>query len=165
MKSSLVGILFSLFASSAMMNVSGQAVSKPDSLNQVISGLKDSPEKADNLLALALYFHNLAKYDSAEVYCNKADTLSKILDYKRGMAECVFRRGLIQNKKTNYIAAIDYFRKYLDMIKPLNDNKGLVKGYYSLGTQLRLQGNFDSAMYCYHQSLSFSVLLLILSIL
>jgi signal transduction histidine kinase len=156
MKYNLTIILFSLLAIPAFQDSAGQDVSKSQSLHRVINGMKESPEKADSLLALSLHFYYLSKLDSATTYCDKADSLSTALDYKKGRAESMYRRGLIQNKKTNYIAAIDCFRKYLEMIRPLNDNRGLVKGYYNLGSQLRQQGKFDSAMNCYHQSLAYA---------
>jgi two-component system, NarL family, sensor kinase len=154
-KYSFIVIFFSLIAFSIHENAAGQAVSKTDSLHRVINDLKDSPEKADNLLALSLHFYSLSKLDSALVYCDKAYALASKIGYQNVIAESVYRKGMIQNRSSNYRAAISSFRDYLDMVKSMNESKKIAKAYYNLGTQLKNQGNFDSAMYCYHQSLSF----------
>lgn len=136
--------------------VADTGTSKTDSVKLVLAGLSDTPEKADNLLLLAKLYTISQDFDSALSYCNKADSISLLINYDYGIAESVFRRGLIHDRANNYIDAMSSFRKYLSLIEPLNDEKRLIYAYYYYARSLRLQGDFDSAIYYYRNSLHFS---------
>ncbi|MCU0371417.1 MAG: sensor histidine kinase, partial [Bacteroidales bacterium] len=111
-------------------------------------------EKADNLILLAQAFYESADLDSAWKYCDVAETLSIRIDYLNGRSEAVYKKGLIQNIKSDYNAALISVRKYLELVKPMDDNKGKTKGFFQLGTLLRQQGFLDSAMHYYRISLA-----------
>lgn len=140
-------------------NSAAQDYGKTDSLRQIVSGLNDNQQKADQLLLLAQAFYDNRALDSAVYYNEKAFLLSNTINYKAGEAEAVYKRGLIQNRLSNYNDAITSFRHYIVLIKQLNDNKGLGKGYLNLANLLKKQGNTDSAFYYYHESLSLNSIL------
>lgn len=152
-------LVFVYFFSAVMLvsAIPGEAMPGPDqidSLKQVVATLNDKQEKADNLLLLTQAFYESESLDSAISCCEKALELSTRIGYQQGVAEACYKQGLIQNKKSDYNAALNSILLYIETVKPLNDNKGLSKGYYFLGTLLRQQGNIDSAVLLYHESLT-----------
>jgi signal transduction histidine kinase len=132
---------------------------KIDSLRQIIMTLKDDRDKADNLLLLAQAYYDSQQFDSAKIYADKAGSLSQRLNYPQGIAEACFKQSFIYYRNTDYNAALPLAIQYIKLIKPLNDIRGLSKGYLLYGNLLKQRGEIDSAIYYFRESLSLSYIL------
>ncbi len=156
-------IIFYLIAWQFMISIAADNAAlkqvKIDSLKQVLAQLKDSRQKADNLILLTVAFYNSQLLDSTMAYAKKTESLSQMLGYPKGIAEGCFMQSIIFSIKGDDNAAFPLIVKYIKLIKPLNDLTGLFKGYYLYGNLIKNRGDNDSALYYFRECLTLNLIL------
>jgi len=76
----------------------------------------------------------------------EADAISNNLNYKKGIANVLSLKGIIENRKSNHSEGLDYFKQSLKIFKTIDDKKGIASSYNSIGVTYMLQSNYKEAL-------------------
>ena len=87
--------------------------------------------------------------DSCKILAEEAITLSKKINYAKGLGDGYTRLGILEKNKGNFQDAIAYYQKSLFYRKQLNDPELVARVYSNIGNVFHNSAQFDSAIY-YH---------------
>lgn len=90
--------------------------------------------------------YNAKKYNQALKYIIKTEELSQAINYKKGLAEMIYFKALIYNKKEDYINATRQFIRAKNIFGRLKDTIGLAKIRNQLGTLEIERGNYKKGL-------------------
>jgi class 3 adenylate cyclase/tetratricopeptide (TPR) repeat protein len=122
-----------------------------DSLKNVLSGLKDSPEKVQTLLELGQNYLNTSIED-AVAYATAAKGLSGKIGYDKGLADAYRLLGVYYKKWGKYRESLDAYTWSLDIYRKMKDLAGQSRILNNLGS-LYAQGQETKSLEYYFQAL------------
>jgi tetratricopeptide (TPR) repeat protein len=114
---------------------------------------RQDPAEADRLNALA-FESRLRNAEESLLYATRALSLSKKLDYTRGIAEAYRMRGLAKMYQNQSDSAVSNYFEALNYLKKENNQAGLAKTYNNIGSVYRDIKDYDKGLAYYKQSLS-----------
>ena len=144
-------LLASVFLFFDILLLKGQP-SEVDSLEQLLTHIQGDTNKVIVLNELADIYHS-KQTDSSLHYSSLALSLSKSLNYQRGIAESCKNQGSAYFFNKQFSEAIDNFQRILSMYQKWNDQKGLAWVYRALGVTYRKLGNDELALTNYHKGI------------
>ena len=123
----------------------GQKQGTIDSLLKVLKTLKE-----DSAIVSLLYelFDEYTFLDiiKAHQYCQQGLTLSKKLDYQRGIAEGLGNTGSVYLYQSNYDRAMEYYLKSLDVYKRIGSKNEIARITGNIGIIYMNKGNYVEAL-------------------
>jgi len=102
-------------------------------------------ERVDSLLEIArkkIYRDS----ENGKKALDEAYELSKKNNYKKGVAWSLLRLGSYALKDGERYRAIDYYNESLSKFELLEDNQGIARCYFSLGTVLGMMGSYGHSL-------------------
>lgn len=117
-----------------------------DSLKKALHNHKEKDTIRVNLLydiAFSLYQKDASLTNS---YISEAEAINNELNYKRGKANILSLKGIMESRKSNYDLGLDYFKKSLKLFEGLNDKKGIASSYSSIGINYLQQSKNNEAL-------------------
>lgn len=78
---------------------------------------------------------------------NEAYEISKKINYKNGIAQAYYLRGLFYKLKSDYDEEIKWITLALKAFEALNDQKALAKTYNEMGSIYNQQGDYKKALF------------------
>lgn len=121
---------------------------KIDSLKNLLINNKQKDTTRVNTLHGLAFLHFQKDMNLTNLYLNEAETISDSLDYKKGKADVLSLKGILQNRKSNYEEGLKYFQKSLQIFESLNDKAGIASSYNSIGvTHLQQSQNKEALSY------------------
>src|SRR6476660_3944768 len=126
-----------------------------DSLRAVVQKTKVDTIKINTLnkLSSLYYYKDIRK--SLE-FSKTAYSLSKKINYTKGIASSYNNIGVYYWIKSNFPKALDYNLKALHLFENLNDKKGIANTNNGLGNIYAEFKNYKQALYCYNRALKIS---------
>jgi len=103
--------------------------------------------KAYRVVGVCLYYVN--NFDSAENMLNKAKSIADSIDNIEELVTIIGNLGIINTKKNNYIKSVEYYLKFINLSKLLNNPILLSSGYNNLGLIYYRIGDVETALYFY----------------
>lgn len=91
--------------------------------------------------------------DSTKLFVEKALTLSKKLNFKKGEASAYNTLGVHYHLQAQYPLALEYYEKSRKLKQQLGDKKGVVSSQNNMGIVYYLQGQYSRALKNYESSL------------
>lgn len=146
----MISVLFFLFVSYPVFHPALHA-GEADSLLGMIDQQKVSTEKVDNLLRLAFLYRSVDK-DSALMFTDRASELSRILDYKKGIAESSYRKSMIYRYLGEMVLSIKYADTFLKLSADLSDSSMIAKASYNLALIFTIQGDPQRSIQYYRMA-------------
>ncbi|WP_241492528.1 tetratricopeptide repeat protein [Lacinutrix himadriensis] len=108
--------------------------------------------RADILYDLAFtYFQRDMKLTN--LYIDEAEAINDSLNFTRGKANIFYIKGIIESRKSNYAAGLDYYKQSLKLFDSLNDEKGMASLYNAIGVSHYQQSQYDEALNYYNKAL------------
>lgn len=117
-----------------------------DSLETILKNTPQKDTSRANLLtniSVAVFRSNAKK---AEKYANEAYSISKKNKYRRGIADVLYIRGLLNYDKSFNVKAREQYTEALKIYKEVGYNKRYSFCYNSLGATHYVDGNFEKAL-------------------
>lgn len=151
MKITKVYILFIIFFFSFSASVLSQDKLVDSLKNELILHREKDTSRVKILNALALYYHK-KDIDKSLDYISESESISKSLDFKRGIAESYYLKGISELKRSNLDFAIEYFNSAIFMYEELEDIKGLANCYTKLGLIYAKKNDFNNAIVNYEKA-------------
>jgi signal transduction histidine kinase len=102
--------------------------------------------KVNTSIRIIKILYNDAGYDRALKYIRESEKLSHDLNYKQGIAEITYYKGLIFAKKDDYINAIDNYNKSKELFTTLSDTLNLARTNNSIALIEIERGNYDKGL-------------------
>jgi serine phosphatase RsbU (regulator of sigma subunit) len=109
--------------------------------------------KVNAHVALCRLFWGIGQLDSAMVYANKIDSLSRKIVFKKGVATGLNLIGAINLNIGNYEKAERFFLKANDLFKQLDLKKQQANSLNNLGEIYRFTGNYPKAFKMHYSAL------------
>ena len=119
---------------------------KLDSLRMELTFQNSDSTKVETSLQIIKLLYDTKDYDSALKYIKGAENLSESLNYQKGLANIKYYRGLIYNKRDDYINASDQFKKAKQIFGFLKDTLSLAKVRNQLGVLEIERGNYKKGL-------------------
>ena len=85
-------------------------------------------------------------------YIDESEAISKALNYKRGIARCMYLRGVAHIYRSNFDEAITYFEKSVQLHTAINKRKSVSDSYMSMGAVYYYQSDYEKALIFYKKS-------------
>jgi len=130
--------------------------SEIDSLEKVLSNYKKQDTIKIQLLNKVAHLVYRTNIKKTLLYATQADSLSGIINYKKGKAESIRLIGLYHDEKGNYPQALHYYQKSLKINEEIKYKEGQVRCYINIGLIYRMQGNFPKALENFKEALNLS---------
>ncbi|MES2837053.1 MAG: tetratricopeptide repeat protein [Bacteroidota bacterium] len=118
---------------------------KIDSLLTVLKTAKPDTNKVKTLNLISRNYWKIGSFDSSLVYANTADELSKKINYKKGSAESLINKGIINDLQGKYPEAIKEFTASLKLFEQLNIKLGAANALSNIGVIYAKQENNNEA--------------------
>ncbi|WP_172435899.1 tetratricopeptide repeat-containing sensor histidine kinase [Sediminicola luteus] len=96
-----------------------------DSLKTALANHTVQDTTRANLLYSMAYYNFQRDSEQANLYLNKAASLSDSLNYALGQAKVFYLKGVFENIKSNIPQSLSYFEQALEKYKSINDIKGM----------------------------------------
>lgn len=127
---------------------------KIDSLKRILnsSGLVVDTNQINALNALAAEYRN-SNPDTAFILTDKALTLAKKINYRKGIANALRNRAIINSLKANYSEALSNCFESLKISEEINDKTGTSKTLGNIGTIYNGQSDYPRALEYFFKSL------------
>ena len=122
-----------------------QIKSDLDSLRGLLENTKLDSIKVDLFNKLSYEFLYSYK-DTSEIYAQHALSLSKEIDYQKGIAESLINIGNISNIEGEFQIAFDQFLNAMEIFQKINDSTGIAHVYSRLGLTHHFLNNYDKAL-------------------
>ena len=106
-----------------------------------------------NILYEISYTYWYSNHSKALDYAQESLSLSKQIEFKKGIGNAYFSIGIINLYSGNYNEALDYIKKSLAVYEEMNDKLGLGRSYNGLGATYEYRGNYTEALKNYLSSL------------
>jgi len=146
-------LLFVLFLFGVLFNsAQAQNQQKIESLLNVLKTAKEDTSKVNHLNDLGKILMN-NNPDTAIIIGEQALSLSKKLQWKKGIANSLGRLGVYYGFKANYPKALDYFFKALKMDEEQNNKEGIASRLGNIGIIYDLQEDYPKALVYFFKSL------------
>ncbi|MDR8393299.1 tetratricopeptide repeat protein [Aliifodinibius sp. S!AR15-10] len=128
-----------------MSQASAQEVAQPESLpdTALVQALIDSS-----------FEYSYSDPDLAITYAERALTLSREINYRKGIAGALDELGYAYNTKGNFAKAIDHFEKGIEVSRAVGDSLELVSILNNLGNTYKTQNEYERALEYYFESLA-----------
>lgn len=123
-----------------------------DSLKNVASGLKDSPEKVRTLLEIGQSYLNTS-IEGAVAFATAAKDLSGKIGYDAGLADSYGVLGVYYKKWGKYRESLDAYTSSLDIYRKLKDLTGQSRILNNFGSLYGDQGQETKGLEYYFQAL------------
>jgi tetratricopeptide (TPR) repeat protein len=117
-----------------------------DSLHQLFLTTKNDSIKVDCLNDIGGFKVKMHDYNNALDDLLEAQSLSKKINYKDGLANALQRIGILLMNKNNYSEAMDYYKKAIAIKKELGDKKGIADCTSNMGIIYSDQGEYTKAI-------------------
>jgi len=91
--------------------------------------------------------------DSAMYYAEQSLLLAESVGYKKGMARAYNIMGAIENRRGNYLEAMNLYKQNLRLRKEMDDKKGIASCYNNIGVIYDDMGKYPEALQNYLASL------------
>jgi len=132
-----------------------QAQQKIDSLQTLLRQSIADTTKVNtyNYLAWELQYKHP---DSAFSLARRSLRLAEKLSYNKGIAGAYHALGSLNDNRTDYQNALDYYYKALEIRSDLGDQPGLASNYTNIGSVYWHQGNYSRALEYYLEGLKIS---------
>ena len=128
--------------------------------NRVIDSLKNKlliHKQKDtirvNILNELAYLYRKKKSLKAVEYLIKADSISKILNYKKGEAENFYVNGLVLANQSKFDLSLQNFKNSLHLFKKLDLKKDIIKCNTKIGLVLTDKGELKQAIKYFDESI------------
>ncbi len=90
-----------------------------------------------------------AEYDSALIHVNDYEEYSSKVNYRKGIGDACYQRGIILSRQNNLDSASANYTRSLDIRQQEADTTGVGKLYNQIAIVFKNKGNYDSALaYC-----------------
>jgi tetratricopeptide (TPR) repeat protein len=123
-----------------------------DSLSKAVDKMPGDSAKVDYLNKLFLEFE-FTDDRKAKVYLDSAFSLSKKLDYKKGVASCITYYGYFYEDKGDYLKALNNYNAALNIYTIIKDQQGIANSYNYIGIIYFDLGNYPEALKNYFLAL------------
>ena len=123
-----------------------------DSLFQLIASQDDNTAKVDRLILLSQDYRSIDQ-DSALMLCDQALKLSRVLAYREGRADALYKKSLIYYSIGELNTSLIFANKFQQLCDSLQDSMRLAKAYYHIGNITRNHSNNKPALDNYKKSL------------
>lgn len=127
---------------------------KIDSLKRILnsSGSAVDTNQVNALNALGAEYRN-SNPDTAFILIDKALTLAKKINYRKGIANALRNKAIINSLKGNYSEALSNCFESLKISKEINDKTGTSKTLGNIGTIYNSQSDYPRALEYFFKSL------------
>jgi two-component system, sensor histidine kinase PdtaS len=134
-----------LFVCFSFIGNAKHSKSRIDSLQTLLSVC---PQDTNEVLLLSelCEAYEISSPATALGYGNSGLTLAKSLKFKRGIALCNHKIGLIYYQMGRYNNALSYYFQSLKVNEEIGNKKGIADNYNNIGTVYRTQKKFDIAL-------------------
>jgi tetratricopeptide (TPR) repeat protein len=119
---------------------------KADSLLRVLKTEKEDTNKVKTIHKLFWILRNNGQYSRADSLAMVALSLSKNLDFKRGLAIAYNDMGVILENEDNYANALDCYEKALELNRSLKNKKGELNALGNIGVVYDDKGDYPKAL-------------------
>lgn len=120
---------------------------KIDSLTIELEKYKVEDSLRVNLLMKIVHENYKKEYENNISYLNEAETISKNIGYKKGIAWSLFYRGIITSIKTKYNSGYEYYEEAISIYKELNLYSKVYLCYKNLSIYYTKNGDYNRAIY------------------
>jgi two-component system, NtrC family, sensor kinase len=117
-----------------------------DSLEAVLLKHVQRDTARINLLNKIAYELRRTDYEKGHIYACEADSLSDILDYKKGKAESLRMIGRYFRSKGDYTKALEYARKALEINEKIQYKTGIAFSLGDISAVYVIQNNYVNAI-------------------
>jgi signal transduction histidine kinase/CheY-like chemotaxis protein/HPt (histidine-containing phosphotransfer) domain-containing protein len=128
-----------------------QANSVIDSLQRVISSIKEDKIRVDAMILLANEYIN-SDVKKAYEFANRASVLSRKINYTRGEVEAINVLAVIDNNQSKYADALIKLKAALQMAEACKDNIAIAKCFINIGNVYSTLKNNEKAIKNYEQA-------------
>lgn len=141
MKSHLVVFLLT-FCLSVGQKIAAQAIAKNDSLEIELHKIKDPNQKVDQIIAFLDKPEN-QYLDNADVYANRALTISQQTNYSIGKINSMIKLGFFYYRRSEYKKAMEFAQRSEELAEDMNFNKELANSLGLIGSIYSELGDYD----------------------
>ena len=129
-----------------------------DSLFKELSISKDNKDKIIAMCKIAYEYSN-TNLDSATIWIEKSLTLSKNIDFKKGIEQSLSTKGIIYEIQGKYDLAVEMHQQCLDIATKLNDSSNISSALNNIAIVYDYMGNYQKSLDYQFKSLKYSILL------
>ncbi len=120
-----------------------------DSIEQSLQHLKQDTNRVNTLNSLCWCYIPI-DINKSKTFCTESISLSKKLNYKKGLAKAVILMSSIYYEQGNYSECLDYNLQALKIREELGDRWGIAGANGNIGTVYQIMKRYDKALE-YHQ--------------
>lgn len=149
----LLAFLLSIFFLPNSIKAQGKPIQNPiiDSLDALLATAKET-ERVEVLNALAWEWRNIEP-PKAIAYADESISLSKKIDFKKGLAYAFRTKASIYWNRGDYTLAIENALEGLQIFEAINDSLGIANTYLILGNIYNRQRNIPYSYEYYQKAL------------
>ncbi len=125
-----------------------------DSLKVVLKTLSEDTNKVNLLIKLAIIYEGFSNEEAMKCL-DQAKNISKKIDFKYGLATSYYEMGLVYFDKSNYVQAVEYNKKAMELFIILNNKKGLGNTFNGLAGITFKMGDYSNSLVYYEKALQF----------
>jgi serine phosphatase RsbU (regulator of sigma subunit)/tetratricopeptide (TPR) repeat protein len=143
-------ILFSIIALCGTAQKKSRVI---DSLENLISGLKDQNQLFTEKAVLLLKYYTAGDQAKAKELFDKLSDEAKRLKSDFGLGVVYNTQGVLYYYQNNFDSSLYYLQKALDIRKKINDKKGIVKGLSNIAGIYFLLNEHKKSLQVYEEGL------------
>jgi serine phosphatase RsbU (regulator of sigma subunit) len=117
-----------------------------DSLETLLQKHTDIDTNRVNILNKAAYKLFSSDLSKTFLYASEADSLSDILNYKKGKAESIRMLGIYYDETSDYTKAMEFYQEALTRFTEIGDKTGMANSYNNIGIMHRVIGDNSRSM-------------------
>lgn len=102
--------------------------------------------KVNTSLKIIKLLYDSQEYDRALKFVKKTEEISEELNYQKGVANVIYFKALIFNKKEDYINALNQYKKAKSLYATLKDTVSIAKVNSQLGVVEIEHGNYTTGL-------------------
>lgn len=134
-------------------NLTYAQTAKIDSLERVLKNHTTNDTIRVELLNSIIYEVSKIDVEKSERLIETTEKLVYQLQYKKGIAEIIYRKGHLELAKSNYEIALKYFKEALNHYESLGRKKGISYSLNAIGMVYSEQGDISKSLKYYEKSL------------
>jgi tetratricopeptide (TPR) repeat protein len=138
-------LLFLFFLCALYLPLQVKSQINLDSLENKINATKDSPDKVDALNKLS-WEYEFDNPDKALTIINSAYVISKKINYKKGLAQCLNDMGVCYSLQGKIEKSLDFYIQSLKIKESIHDERGVGISYINIGQVYSDQGQYDKGL-------------------
>ncbi|MEL6812827.1 MAG: tetratricopeptide repeat protein, partial [Bacteroidota bacterium] len=126
-----------------------------EKITQLRASLEQNPQDSVKVTIMSdlCWYYRSVSMDSAFHFGNEALSLSKRINFEKGMAQAYNDLGILHYTQGAYPSALDHYRKSLKQREKLMDSAGIAGLYNKMGLVYQNTFKMDSALYYATQAL------------